>query len=147
MKKFVTSILLLCSVLTLSAQSLVMKVTLTDGTSKEFAVSEIQGIAFDQEPYVDLGLESGVKWATINVGATSETDPGTPYKWDEAESVIKNEWTKQYGDKEWRMPTREEIDELIRKMLDMGEKRGFNNEDIFYLIVTDVHEQQLMRLI
>lgn len=41
----------------------------------------------------------------------------------------------------------EEIDELIRKMLDMGEKRGFNNEDIFYLIVTDVHEQQLMRLI
>lgn len=113
MKKFLTSILLLCSVLTLSAQSLVMKVTLTDGTSKEFAVSEIQGIAFDQEPYVDLGLESGVKWATINVGATSETDPGTPYKWDEAESVIKNEWTKQYGDKEWRMPTKEEFQELI----------------------------------
>ena len=113
MKKFVTSILLLCSVLTLSAQSLVMKVTLTDGTSKEFAVSEIQEIAFDQEPYVDLGLESGVKWATINVGATSDTDPGTPYKWDEAESVIKNQWTKQHGDKEWRMPTKEEIDELI----------------------------------
>ena len=113
MKKFVTSILLLCSVLTLSAQSLVMKVTLTDGTSKEFAVSEVQGITFDQEPYVDLGLESGVKWATMNVGATSETDPGTPYKWNEAESIIKNEWTQLHGDKEWRMPTKEEFQELI----------------------------------
>ena len=41
----------------------------------------------------------------------------------------------------------EDIDKLIQKMLDMGEQRGFSNEDIFYLIVTDVHEQQLMRLL
>ena len=139
MKKFLTSILLLCSVLTLSAQSLVMKVTLTDGTSKEFAVSEIQGIAFDQEPYVDLGLESGVKWATINVGATSETDPGTPYKWDEAESVIKNEWTKQYGDKEWRMPTKEEIDELI-KTCDWSEYKDAEGKAVGYKVAKKGNE-------
>ena len=61
MKKLLTSFLLLLSVLTLSAQSLVVKVKLTDGTVKEFAVSEVQEIAFDQEPYVDLGLKSGIK--------------------------------------------------------------------------------------
>ena len=34
----------------------------------------------------------------------------------------------------------EDINQLISKMLDMGKQRGFNNEDIFYLIVTTVHE-------
>ena len=71
MKKLLTSFLLLLSVLTLSAQSLVVKVKLTDGTVKEFAVSEVQEIAFDQEPYVDLGLKSGIKWASMNVDTTS----------------------------------------------------------------------------
>ena len=94
MKKLLTLLLMVWSVLTLSAQSLVVKVTLTDGTVKEFPVSMIQSIAFDEEPYVDLGLESGVKWATMNVGATSMTEAGTPYKWDEAADVIKNQWTK-----------------------------------------------------
>ena len=41
----------------------------------------------------------------------------------------------------------EDINQLISKMLDMGKQRGFNNEDTFYLIVTAVHEQQLLRLI
>ena len=113
MKKLLTSFLLLLSVLTLSAQSLVVKVALTDGTVKEFAVSEVQEIAFGQEPYVDLGLKSGIKWASMNVDTTSVGCPGTPLKWDEAENAIKNHWTKHYGDREWRMPTKEEFEELI----------------------------------
>ena len=32
-------------------------------------------------PYVDLGLPSGLKWATMNVGATSETDYGDYFMW------------------------------------------------------------------
>ena len=31
--------------------------------------------------YVDLGLPSGLKWATMNVGATSETDYGYYFQW------------------------------------------------------------------
>ena len=31
--------------------------------------------------YVDLGLPSGTKWATMNVGATSETDYGNYYQY------------------------------------------------------------------
>jgi len=139
MKKFLTTILLLWSVLTLSAQSLVMKVTLTDGTSKEFAVSEIQEIDFTQEPYVDLGLESGLKWATMNVGATSDTDPGTPYKWDEAESVIKNQWTKQHGDREWRMPTKEEIEELVAAC-DWSEYKNAEGKAVGYKVAKKGNE-------
>ena len=36
---------------------------------------------YNGHDYVDLGLPSGTKWATINVGATSETDYGNYYQY------------------------------------------------------------------
>ena len=33
--------------------------------------------------YVDLGLPSGTKWATCNVGADKETDYGLYFAWGE----------------------------------------------------------------
>lgn len=35
--------------------------------------------------YVDLGLPSGTKWATMNVGANSETDYGLYFAWGETQ--------------------------------------------------------------
>ena len=35
--------------------------------------------------YVDLGLPSGLKWATMNVGATHETDYGYYFQWGDVE--------------------------------------------------------------
>ena len=40
---------------------------------------------YNGHAYVDLGLPSGTKWATINVGATSETDYGLYFAWGETE--------------------------------------------------------------
>ena len=40
---------------------------------------------------VDLGLPSGIKWASMNVGAESETDYGTYFAWGETEG-----WTSEY---------------------------------------------------
>ena len=132
MKKLLTSFLLLLSVLTLSAQSLVVKVKLTDGTVKEFAVSEVQEIAFDQEPYVDLGLKSGIKWASMNVDTTSVDGPGTPLKWDEAESAMKTKWA-MYENREWRLPTKEEFQELIDSC-DWSEYKDENAQVIGYKV-------------
>ena len=53
--------------------------------------------------YVDLGLS--VKWATCNVGASSPCIFGESVEWEE-----KHNW----GDG-WRKPTRNEMDELIKK--------------------------------
>lgn len=111
---------------------------------KEVTVSgEIEGY-----PYVDLGLPSGLKWATVNVGATKPTEFGTYFAWGETETkdefLLENyKWyngesytkyikesvttksdnktvldpeddavTANWGDK-WRMPTAEEMQELI----------------------------------
>ena len=84
--------------------------------------------------YVDLGLPSGIKWATCNVGAKSPEESGHRFAWGETSS--KNEYTKEnsllynkiikddisgnaeydaatsnWGDK-WRMPTKDELKEL-----------------------------------
>lgn len=84
--------------------------------------------------YVDLGLPSGIKWATCNVGAKSPEESGHRFAW--GETSPKNEYTKEnsllynkkikddisgnaeydaatfnWGDK-WRMPTKDELKEL-----------------------------------
>ena len=83
--------------------------------------------------YVDLGLSSGTKWATCNVGATTPEEYGDYYAWGEI--TTKSEYTREnsrtYGFKmndisgnssydvacvnwggAWRMPTEQEMDEL-----------------------------------
>lgn len=98
--------------------------------------------------YVDLGLPSGIKWATCNVGASSPSDCGSSFAWGETSPKSDYSWdTYKYGSYEnsltkynadpsrgpvdnkmtlelsddaartnwggnWRMPTREELDEL-----------------------------------
>ena len=84
--------------------------------------------------YVDLGLPSGLKWATCNVGANTPEEYGNYYAWGEI--VPKTNYSdencatlgKQLGDisgnatydaatanwgASWRMPTKEEMKELI----------------------------------
>ena len=39
----------------------------------------------DVDKYVDLGLPSGVKWATCNLGAAKPSDEGDYYSWGETE--------------------------------------------------------------
>ena len=100
--------------------------------------------------YVDLGLPSGTKWATCNVGASKPTEYGDYFAWGETKPKEVYSWStykwckgsddsmtkycnkSKYGtvdnkkvlDAEddaatanwgsaWRMPTREEIEELL----------------------------------
>lgn len=51
--------------------------TFTDGKYYEVKVK------MKTHEYVDLGLPSGTKWATMNVGATSVTDRGLYFAWGE----------------------------------------------------------------
>ena len=106
------------------------------------------GIA-DGHEWVDLGLPSGTKWATCNVGATLPEEYGDYFSWGETEpksdynsstykwstripptmtkyctssyyGTVDNKTTLELTDdaayvnwgSSWRMPTKEEIDEL-----------------------------------
>ena len=100
----------------------------SDGSGKSFF-----GLINGYE-YVDLGLPSGLKWATCNVGAETPEDYGDYYAW--GETITKSEYTEEnsltYGESisnisgdstsdvarkkwgsSWRIPTRSEFEELI----------------------------------
>lgn len=86
--------------------------------------------------YVDLGLPSGLKWATCNIGASNPWEYGNYYAW--GETTTKSEYSRDsytftyYLNDEiggessrdaatanwggnWRMPTAAELEELINK--------------------------------
>ncbi|MBQ5896540.1 MAG: hypothetical protein IIW75_08275 [Bacteroidaceae bacterium] len=69
-KKFLFSLGLLMSWLTLSS--------FTDGPDN--SENQVNG-----HEYVDLGLPSGIKWATCNVGASTPEECGGYYAWGETE--------------------------------------------------------------
>lgn len=102
-------------------------------TRYDFEVTENK---INGHEYVDLGLPSGLKWATCNVGANSPSEYGDYYAW--GETTTKTSYTyensKTYNKKigdiggnasydaaranwggTWRMPTKEEFDELLNK--------------------------------
>ena len=83
---------------------------------------------------VDLGLPSGTKWATCNMGASSPEDTGSYFAWGEITTKYsyKEETSKMFGKeindisgnstydaanarwgKSWRMPTKADFEELI----------------------------------
>lgn len=103
------------------------------GEVKSFKTSSITG-TINGYAYVDLGLPSGLKWATCNVGASSPEDYGNYYAW--GETATKTEYTEDnsvnhgqqmsdisgnaYYDvarnkwgSTWRMPTKDELEELL----------------------------------
>ncbi|MBO7202010.1 MAG: hypothetical protein J6V30_00520 [Paludibacteraceae bacterium] len=135
-----TTILLLFGLFSVSAESTIyrMNVYQKDGQKIQFEVSGIDSIQFDTVcvekgyEYIDLGLPSGLKWATRNVGASSPEDFGDYYAWGDTivrEKYIPGEYyyekydsifsfedvvkTKVEGN--WRMPTEEEMEELEKK--------------------------------
>lgn len=78
--------------------------------------------------YVDLGLPSGTLWATMNVGASSETDYGnyymygkgstqynssdSPYSGTENPLAASADTAAQEWGGDWYMPTKAQFDEL-----------------------------------
>ena len=80
--------------------------------------------------YVDLGLPSGTKWATMNVGAESETDYGNYYQYGKGAAqyaatsgqsdyagteeplATSADTAAQVWGGDWHMPTRAQMEEL-----------------------------------
>jgi len=107
MKKQVLLTALLASVYSVQSQD-VMVVEMYDNTVHKFKVEDVRQVTFEQsseEPEcpvaeaVDLGLPSGTKWASWNVGATKPEDYGGYYSWGETEEKEVYDWTNyQFSD-------------------------------------------------
>lgn len=81
--------------------------------------------AFPEPEPVDLGLESGTKWASFNLGAGSPEGAGCVFAWGElgpskynaqdnlVELQAEDDAVVFWLGTDWRMPTSEQIDELV----------------------------------
>ncbi len=62
------------------------------------------------QDYVDLGLPSGTKWATCNLGASKPSDYGDYYAWGETEPKTEFTWATykwmQTGESDWNYITK-----------------------------------------
>lgn len=57
---------------------------------------------YNGHAYVDLGLPSGTKWATMNVGATTETDYGLYFQWGDTQGYTASQVGSGEGQKAFR---------------------------------------------
>ena len=98
-------------------------------TADDRIVHYLMGL-YNGHAYVDLGLPSGTKWATMNVGATSETDYGNYYQYGKGaaqyaatsgDSIYSGteetlaasaDTASQVWGGSWHMPTRKQMEEL-----------------------------------
>lgn len=117
------------------SKSGIQDVGINDLVTKAIAtINSRKQAAANGHEYVDLGLPSGLLWATCNVGASKPEDYGNHYAW--GETSTKSSYTesnsKTYGESmgdiagnssydaatanwggNWRMPTKTEMQELI----------------------------------
>ena len=129
MKKFITNFDTTAELAIFSATTDFGKphVSLTEDDSKVHYFED----PYNGHEYVDLGLPSKTKWATMNVGASSETAYGNYYQYGKGAA----QYAETSGDSyyrgtdnplaasadtavqvwggQWHMPTREQMQELI----------------------------------
>ena len=92
MKKLILFASALCMSVCTMAQS-EFYVYKKDGSSVQFTIADVDSLSFtapatgtgtaNGHEWVDLGLPSGTKWATCNVGATKPEEYGNYYAWGE----------------------------------------------------------------
>ena len=103
---------------------------------------------YNGHEYVDMGFQSGVKWATCNVGATTPDGYGEHYAWGDLETKEVYSWregcftygkelddisgnpeydvaTVKWGEK-WRMPRLQDMYELVTQCDWIWAGNGFN---------------------
>lgn len=98
----------------------------TDGSNKTATctLTVVDNLDYDHE-YLDMSgeTESGLRWATTNVGAESPEDPGLLLTWEEA---INFDWGEG-----WRLPTAEELYSLADNCRHLRKRNGVVGLEMF----------------
>ena len=94
---FAALLLLVAGLQTAMAQKMI--VTLNDNSKVTYSISQVKEVTFvesDEHEYVDLGLPSGTKWATCNVGANSPEEYGDYFAWGETKPKSVYNWSTYF---------------------------------------------------
>ena len=98
MKKIILPIIALVAItMSVSAQHAVIIYDKSGNRLNAYPSKDVGKVDFTDEylghDYVDLGLPSGIKWASMNIGANSPVDYGDYYAWGETETKKIYDWS------------------------------------------------------
>ncbi len=103
MKKFILlTVFIAAGIISVSQAQNLMIVKLKNGVIHEFKVEDVREVTFGASGInpnypvaeaIDLGLPSGTKWASWNVGASKPEDFGGYYAWGETEEKDYYDWS------------------------------------------------------
>ena len=149
---FAALLLMMAGLQTAWAQKMV--VTLTDNSKVRFNILQVKDVMFEECEYVDLGLPSGTLWATTNIGAASPEDIGDYFAWgetspksgydfgtyanalftkytisDATELLPEDDAAAVNWGNDWRMPSKEQCEELINSSYTTTEWTQLNGVD------------------
>lgn len=143
MKRQITiAILTVCALCCFAQTKDVMVIEKNDNTKVQLNVEDIKRVLFESiyanptgtlAEAVDLGLSSGVKWASWNLGASSKDDFGGYYGWADPTGNKTSQNNNDYPSAtppseisgtsydvvrslwggEWRLPTKDDVEEIM----------------------------------
>ena len=116
----------------IAAGSATITVTSSDGAKTAFctvAVSESASGSENGHEYVDLGLPSGLKWATCNIGANSPEGYGDYFAWGEIAPKSNYDWsTYSFCDGSYNKLTRYNTKSLYGPVVDNKTTLEFSDD-------------------
>lgn len=102
MKKLFTLFTLVMLLASTTMAQIKLYVHQNDGSLTEFIANTVDSITFSEQElivdyangyqYVDMGLPSGLLWATCNIGAKTSTEFGDYFAWGETETKSRFSW-------------------------------------------------------
>ena len=143
MKKLILFASALCMSVCAMAQS-EFYVYKKDGSSVQFTIADVDSISFtapatgtgtaNGHEWVDLGLPSGLKWATCNVGATKPEEYGDYFAWGETEPNTTYDWnTYKWATATWDATYESWQLETLTKYCTSGEYGTVDNKTVLDL--------------
>ena len=113
--------------------------------SSQSAVSIFKSGTHNGHDYVDLGLSSGTKWATANVGASKPEDYGNYYAWGETTTKEVYSWdTYKYGSYDLLTKYSNDSYTDIKTTLDLADDAAKANWGGKWRMPTDEQQNELL---
>ena len=101
-------------------------ISLCDTDDEVYQTPKIIPLVFNEHNYVEI---SGLKWATMNIGATKPSDPGLFFQWADIQGYTADQCGNEDGKKYFGFDDYKFVDTLNSEDIDASTTKKYNDDD------------------